>query len=165
MFIRLRLGGRLRAELDSLDVLQETFVEAHRAFERFVCRDDDAFARWLCCLAENRIRGLADHHGAKKRRPKGARRPVTAVLEEAQQSQTGPITAAARSEGRAALAEALEGLEEDARELILLRHFQGRSLAEIATLTEGSQSGVRRQIGRAQRALGRALRERGHGGE
>jgi RNA polymerase sigma-70 factor, ECF subfamily len=164
LFIRVRLGKRLREKLDSLDVLQDTYVEADKAFAKFVCNDEDAFARWLCCIAENRIRGLADHFNAKKRRAPGELLPVSKVLEEARKSQHSPATAAARLETREALARALEQLDDELREILLLRHFQGRTIDEIAQVTGQSQSGVRRLIGRAQHSLGRVMREGGHHG-
>ncbi|MCA8923297.1 MAG: sigma-70 family RNA polymerase sigma factor [Planctomycetes bacterium] len=160
LFVRLRLGPKLRERLDSEDVVQETYLEAHRDFARFECRDRDAFARWLCCLAEHRIRGLADHHGAAKRTPPGGEASPSAAAEHPGE-QTGPVTAAVRQEARERLAIAIAELPDEAREVLLLRHFQGRTLDEIARLTGLSATSVRRRIGEGQRALGRALRAGG----
>jgi len=159
LFVRVRLGKQLRAQLESEDVVQETYLAAHRDFPRFECRDKDAFARWLCCIAEHRIRGLADHHGAAKRTPPGVASPSAA--QRAPGAATGPVTAAARVEARERLAIALAELEDEAREVLLLRHFQGRTLDEIARLTGLSETTVRRRIGEGQRELGRRLRQGG----
>jgi RNA polymerase sigma-70 factor (ECF subfamily) len=35
LYIRSRLGPKLRDEVDSLDVLQETYLKAHKHFARF----------------------------------------------------------------------------------------------------------------------------------
>lgn len=163
MFVRLRLGQGLRKQVDSGDVVQETLVAACRDFDRFECRDADAFARWLCCIAENRIRGLADHHGAAKRQAAGGLQAESALKRVAADA-TGPVTAAARVEAHERLGAALEALEPDARELLLLRHFQGRTIDEIARITDLPPTTVRRRIGAAQIALGQALRDGGERG-
>ena len=157
-FIRLRLGPRLRERLDSMDVLQESYVEAHRAFARFEYRDDDSFFRWLCRLVENRIRGLADHFGAQRRSP-GKVVPVSRVLDKLRASGPSPATLAAQSEQRARLADALERLEAEEREALLLRHFQERTVEEIGDLMGKSPSSVRRLLGRATVRLGARIKE------
>ena len=157
LFIRLRLGRKLRSRLESMDVLQEVYVEALGAFERFEYRGDDSFSRWLCRLIENRIRGLADHFGAKKRTPPAGEVPVSKVIEGVRLSGAGPVTALDHGEARAQLADALEQLEDDAREVLLLRFFQGRTQGEIAELMGRSPTAVRRLLGKATLALGRKL--------
>ena len=162
-FIRLRLGPRLRERLDSMDVLQESYVEAHRAFDRFEYRDDGSFFRWLCRLVENRIRGLADHFGAQRRSP-GKVVPVSRVLEKLRASGPGPATLTAQSERRERLADALEHLETEEREALLLHHFQERSVQEISDLLGKSPSSVRRLLGRATVRLGARIKEASHAG-
>jgi RNA polymerase sigma-70 factor (ECF subfamily) len=157
LFIRMRLGEALRARLDSMDVLQEAYLEAHRNLGQFEHREDGAFARWLCRIAENRIRGLADHHGAKKRNAPGGTEPASRALEMARNPETGPLTAVARSEGRERLTRAMERLEEDERNVLLLRHFEDRPLEEIAELMGRSPTAVRRLLGRASLRLGEEL--------
>lgn len=158
LYIRCRLGPKLRARMDSMDVLQEAYVEAHRAFDRFEYRGDDAFAGWLCRVIENKIRGLADYHGAKKRTPEGEKLPVSVVLERERLERTGPVTAVDKSAARTRLAACLDDLEPDQREVVLLRYFQDLTLQEIADLMGKSEPGVRRLLGKATRALGRAMK-------
>ena len=157
LFIRLRLGQKLRGRLESMDVLQEVYVEALRAFPRFEYRGDDSFSRWLCRLIENRIRGLADHHGAKKRTPPGRELAVSTVLAGVQNARTGPVTALDHGEARERLGRAVEALDEDARLVVLLRFFQGHTQAEIAELMGRSPTAVRRLLGKTTLLLGRAL--------
>lgn len=162
LYIRCRLGPKLRQRLQSMDVLQEAYVEAHRAFDRFEYRGDDAFAGWLCRVIENKIRGLADFHGAKKRTPEGEQVPVSIVLERERALQTGPVTAVDRTAARERMGHALEQLEPDQREVVLFRFFQDLTLQEIADVMGKSEPGVRRLLGKATRALGRALKTNGN---
>ncbi len=159
LYVRLRLGRALRAEVDSMDVLQETYAAAIEDLDRFEMRGDGAFPRWLCRIAENRIRGLADRRGAKKRSPGGGRLPVSDVLDRVAAQGSGPATRAERIEGRERLASALDRLEDDERLAILLRHFEGRTFDAMAAALGTSASGARRILGRAMARLGSALEE------
>ncbi len=152
LFIRLRLGAGLREKLDSMDILQETFLEAHEALPGFSAQEDGAFARWLCRIAENRIRGLADHHGAQKRTPPADRRPLAAILAEA-----GPSTIVSRKETRERLERAIGELSGEEQQALLMRFFEDRSLEEIAERLGRSPTAVRRLLGRGLLALGGRL--------
>jgi RNA polymerase sigma factor (sigma-70 family) len=166
LFIRLRLGQKLRERLEPLDVLQETYVDALAARERYQHADEEGFVRWACCIAEHRIRGLADHWQAQKRRPRGAEVPVSQLCQQARASGTGPVTVAQRAETRERLALAVEALEEDERAAVLLRFFQGLDLESLARELGRSPTAVRRLLGRAMARLGIQLsgwREDDHG--
>lgn len=160
LFIRLRLGARLRSKLDPMDVLQEAYLEAHKAFPSFSYTGDDAFSRWLNRIIENCIRGLADHHGAKKRKPPGEVRQVSRVLDQIRASGTGPVTAADRLDSRDRLARAMEKLEEEDRQVLLMRHFEDLTVDEIAHRLGRSPSATRRLLGRATTRLGTLLESR-----
>ena len=151
LYIRLRLGAGLREKLDSMDVLQETFLEAHEALPGFEAGEDGAFARWLCRVAENKIRGLADHHGARKRTPPEDRRPLAEIL------AAGPSTIASRKETRERLERAIGELDADERQALLMRYFEDRGLEEIAERLGRSPTAVRRLLGRGLLALGGRL--------
>ncbi len=66
LFVRARLGPRLREKVESMDVLQEAYLAAHRDFAKFEYTDDGAFLRWICRIIENRICDLGDYFGAQK---------------------------------------------------------------------------------------------------
>ena len=52
---------------------------------------------------------------------------------------------------------ALDRLEPDEREVLLLRHFQGLTIDEAAVVLGRSATAVRRLLGRAARRLGEEL--------
>ena len=139
--VRLRLGTALRKRLDSGDILQETFLEALRTFDRFEMRDQGSFINWLARLAENRIRDAADYHGAAKRAaarevplPQG---DTTGVLDHSLKAGgLLPSEGADEAEQIAQLEAALERLSSDDRELILLRDYAGAAWEAVARLTE-----------------------------
>lgn len=162
LFVRARLGPRLRTSVESVDVLQDAYLAAHAAFDGFEHTDDGAFARWLFRIIENRIRDLHDYHGATKRRSIELPTPDPA---------TGPFTAADRAERREALLRALDDLAEDHRRVILLRHFEGLGAEEVGRLMGRSPGAVRKLAARALVELGARLerismdgRKSGNGG-
>jgi len=157
LFVRLRLGPRLRASVESDDVLQDAWLAAFEGLGAFEYRGEDAFAHWVCRLIENRLRGLADHHGARKRNPSRGFVRASAVADAVRAAQTGPATAAERSERRERLVLAMERLDEDEREALLHRHFEDRTVAEIAALMGKSPSAVTRLLGRATSRLGELM--------
>lgn len=158
LYARLRLGPRLRLEVDTEDVLQEAWLEAHRSLPGFRWMGEGSFTRWVSRIVEHRIRGLLDHAGAAKRRPPGALR-APLPPEGAAAAGDGPATQAAfRDEARRLLA-AMDTLEEDARTALLLRFHLGQTLDETAHALARSVPAARRLLGRALADLGRRLRD------
>jgi RNA polymerase sigma-70 factor (ECF subfamily) len=148
MFIRARLGPRLRAVIESRDILQDTYLAAHRDFSSFDYTDDGAFGRWLCRIIENRIRDLGDYWGAKKRQ-------VVALPEP--EPETGPVTAVERDERRQALLRGIDALGEDHRMVLLLRYFEGLDAEEAGHRMNRSDGAIRKLTARALAELGGLL--------
>lgn len=147
MFIRLRLGGGLRGKIDPEDLLQETYLAAHRNFEQFTYTADGAFLRWLCRIVENRIRDWHDHFQAHKRQ----------TVEIPRSAPTGPVSAFARIENRGRIEAALANLADDHREVLLLRYFEGLSAEETAERMQRTSGAVRKLTARALVELGKQL--------
>jgi RNA polymerase sigma-70 factor (ECF subfamily) len=159
LYIRLRLSPHLARELGPEDVLQETALSAFDAISGFEPRGAGAFARWLCAVAENRLRDAAQHQGALKRRPAGERQALSAVLERLRLSATGPASAARRDERHEQLRAQLEALEPRQRQALLARYFRGATTAQVGLELGTSETGARRLLARAIARLGRELGE------
>lgn len=147
LFIRARLGPKLREKVECADVLQDAYLAAHEAFASFDYTNDGAFLRWLCRIIDNRIRDLGDHFGALKRQP----------VAIPQSSPTGPGTALNRTENRERVAAAIDQLADDHRQVLLLRYFEGLSAEETAQRLNRSAGAVRKLTARALVALGKQL--------
>jgi RNA polymerase sigma-70 factor, ECF subfamily len=147
LFIQARLGPKLREKVEGCDVLQDAYLAAHRAFADFEYTDDGAFLRWLCRIIENRIRDLGDQFGAHKRQP----------VELPHSDPTGPSTALDRAEHRAVVARALDRLDGDYRQVLLLRYFEGLSAEEAGRRMGRSAGAVRKLTARALAELGKHL--------
>lgn len=159
LYIRLHMGQSLRANYEPLDVLQETWLTALKLLGDFEERWPGGFSAWLCRIAENRMADLGRHGGRAKRRPPGSAVPISQMLDRARQSADGPATQVASMELAERLNAALDALEPEDREVVLLRHFQGLAAVEIARRTGSSETAVRRRLGRTLAVVGRALGE------
>ena len=147
LFIRARLGPRLRQKVESVDVLQDAYLAAHQAFARFDYTDESAFTRWLCRIIDNRIRDLGDHFDALKRQP----------VELPRSDPTGVITALDRAEHREKIARGLEALDEDHRQVLLFRFFEGLTSEETGERMGRTAGAVRKLTARALVELGKKL--------
>ncbi len=161
LYVDLRMGPALRANLEPDDVLQEAFLEGARAFDAKSPREPRAFAAWMCRITENLLRGQADRFAARKRRPTGPVVPLSGVAEFAAGTATGPVTAAARNEANERLRAALQAIDVDERDVLLRRYFAAETLDEIATASGRSITAVRRLLARATTRLGGDLLDGG----
>lgn len=147
LFIRTRLGPKLRVSLESQDVLQDAYLAAHQAFGEFTYTDDGAFLRWLCRIIDHRLCDLGDHFAAMKRQP----------VEIPRSHPSGPITQLDRAEHRERVAKALDKLSEDHRQVLLLRFFEGLSAEETGQKLQRTAGAVRNLTARALVELGKNL--------
>ena len=140
---------------DALDVSQEAFLHAWRNLSGF--RGDCSFRSWLLRIARNAALDLLRQR---------ARYPVESMTvtdartgEEIQQDvqdedvSANPPQAYDRKETVRAVRQALDRLEEDQREILLLREFQGYSYTEIAELLQIEMGTVKSRLARARDAL------------
>jgi len=168
--VRMRLGPRLRAQVDDSDILQETFAAAVEAFDRFEMRDEASLINWLAKLAERKIIAAADYYSAKKRDsrrevrlPSNARFEDSSVIaRELASSIDAPAELAADDEMRNIVEESVGELPEDYRELIVLREYAGASWEVIANETgRPSAEAARMMHSRAMVELSKLVRARG----
>jgi len=162
LLARLQLGSRLQGQLDPSDVVQQTLLEAQQQQHRFQGHSEAEMAAWLRqILAHN----LADAFRAAGREKRDVRRQrsLEAALDESASrlerwltaDQSSPSQQAQRNEEAVRLARALAKLPEAQREAVVLRHFEERSLADIAAHLGRTPAAV---VGLLQRGL-KTLRE------
>ena len=149
-----RLSSALRAQVEPEDVAQDILIAVLKSFDGFKGQDDRGFFKWFFTVAENRIRDLADYHGAQKRQ---LPRPVS-------MSQTSPSAAVVRTEQVSRMMAAIERLPEDHRQVIRLRKLEERSVSEVALILGRSENAVGVLLCRALKELAEFLRADETGG-
>ncbi len=136
--VRVRLGTRIRQAgvLDSMDIVQETFANAHRKLPEFEIRHERSVIAWLARIAEYQIHDAHDYVSAKKR-DAGRVARLDELLGgdsfDPEADQTRPEGHAARNELREIVDECVADLKDDYREVILLRDY---AQADWNTITE-----------------------------
>ncbi|HEX5719740.1 MAG TPA: RNA polymerase sigma factor [Thermoanaerobaculia bacterium] len=142
-----RLSWRITGdEASAEDAVQETFLRVYRSLHRFDARS--RFGTWLHRIAVNTAVEMM-----RKRRP------------ETQMEEPEPLPSTAPGPERAALSQevqrsvrtALGELSPMERTAFVLRHFEGRPIAEICRHLGLRESAGKQAIFRAVRKLRRAL--------
>jgi RNA polymerase sigma-70 factor (ECF subfamily) len=161
---RVQVDPRLRARIDLSGVVQQTLLEAHQTRARFQGEHPAQEAAWLRqILAHN----LADELRKLAAGKRDVARERSLEAELAQSSarladwlaarQPSPSQDAQRHEEALRLASALEALPEAQREALVLQHWHGWTLAEIAAHMGRSRTAVAGLIKRGLQQLRRAL--------
>ena len=157
LLARIKLDRKVRAKLDASDVVQQTLLEAHQAMESFRGDDTAAQAAWLRqILARNLANAVRDLTRAKRdvRKERALQADLDASASQLEgllaADQSSPSQKMERHERALRLAEALAQLPESQRDAVVLRHFQGLPLAEIAEQLECTTAAV---TGLLQRGL------------
>ena len=160
LLARARVGQDLQVRLDPSDLVQETLLEAQRDFRQFVGNSEGELAVWLRRIL---VRNLADqlkYHQSQKR-DVGREQPLEALIEQAHEALAAPLSTpskqAARREQAVVMATAMGKLPEEYREVITLRHLEGRSFDEIAASMGRSAGAVRMLWMRALEKLGEVM--------
>lgn len=149
------LGTDLQAKGGASDLVQETFLEAHRDFARFHGSTEAELLAWLRCLLLNNVANFARGYRATEKRQVQREVPLRAgdsssAGEAGLVADTGsPSTEAMAHEKAEAVARALERLPEDYRRVITLRNQERREFDEIGQLMNRSTDAARRLWSRA----------------
>jgi len=62
LLARIEIGRRLQGKLDASDLVQETFLEAHRNFAQFRGSDEPQLVRWLRQILAAKVANLVRHY-------------------------------------------------------------------------------------------------------
>ncbi len=144
--------GRAPGRLDDSDLIQDAMLEAHRSFARFTGTTLAELRAWLRSVVLNAAgHSLRAHLGAARR--DAAREQATVAPELAPDPGSSPSAQAARAEQAAQIAAGLARLPEDMQEVLLGRHADLLSYAELARQMGRSEGAVRVLYTRALRRL------------
>jgi RNA polymerase sigma-70 factor (ECF subfamily) len=165
LLARLQIDRWLQGKVDASDLVQETFLEAHRDFGQFRGTTEGELVGWLRQILAANLADLARRYQGSRRRDVRLERELAVELERSSQAldrglaakQSSPSEGAARREQAVLLADALEQLPEDYREVLVLRHLEGLRFAEVARRMDRTQDSVKNLWTRALDQLRRAV--------
>jgi RNA polymerase sigma-70 factor (ECF subfamily) len=166
LLARLRLDRRLQGKLDPSDVVQQTLLEAYQGLDQFRGQGEAQEAAWLRQILARNLANAVRDLGRAKRDVALERSLEAAVAESSARleawlaaEQSSPSQRAERNEQGVRLAQALATLPEAQREVLVLRHLQGWSLAAISEQLGRSPSAVAGLLHRGLKQLRELLRE------
>lgn len=162
---RVQIGRRLQRKVEEGDLVQETFLEAHRAFPRFRGTTEAELAYWLRQILAARLAMLLRHYFGTAQRNLDLERELSDALDESSQTLgsafvsdgTSPSQGAARREQAVILADALARLPEDYARVLTLRHLDSLSFPEVAERMGRSVDAVEKLWARALVKLRREM--------
>jgi len=161
------LSNQARAKVGPSDVVQDTFLEAYRVFVNFQGEGVEEFRAWLRAILRHKVTDLHDRYlGAQMRRVDrevsfdqgesgGLLREILPGTEDT------PSTQVAFDEEVRSLYQAIEGLPEESRQVIIWRQWDRLSFVEIGRRLGRSEEAARKHYVRSLERLSDAL-EKGH---
>jgi RNA polymerase sigma-70 factor (ECF subfamily) len=163
--IALHLDRRLAARIDPSDVVQETLAEADRKLDDYARRRPLPFYPWLRQLAWDHLIALHRRHLHAGKRSVTREEPDVLRLPDESAAKlaswladvgSSPSARLLRSERCRRVRQALDELPERDREVLVLRHLEQLSTAEIAAVLGLREGAVKVRHLRALKRL-RAL--------
>ena len=140
LLARVQIGQRLQGKVDASDIVQETFLEAHRNFARFRGTSEGELVRWLRQILATNLADLLRRYLGTQGRDVRLEREIEADFDRSSvlldrglvAPQSSPSQQAVRREQAVLLADALDRLPDDYREVLVLRHLEGLTFPEVA---------------------------------
>ncbi len=140
LLARMQIGQRLQGKVDASDVVQETFLEAHRNFPRFRGASEAEFVGWLRQILAGNLADLLRRYLGAKGRDIRLEREIQDAFDRSSvlldrglvAPHSSPSQQAVRREQAVILADALEQLPDDYRDVLVLRHLEGLTFPEVA---------------------------------
>ncbi len=170
LLVRARLGADLRSKADPSDVVQATFMDAHRQFSNFRGATEAELTAWLRAILAGQLALIMRRFLGTAARDVRLERQIQRDLGSSSRAldlglmadDSTPSQGAARREHAVLLAEALAQLPEDYNEVIVLRHVEGLPFAQVAQRMGRSGASVQKLWVRALGRLRDAMEEVGY---
>lgn len=135
------IGSKLGAKLDASDVVQDTFLDAHRYFENFQGESVTQFTAWLRSVMAGVMANYMRRYLGTKARDIRLEKQLAADLDNSAAmlsellvaSISSPSQNIMRDEQTVQLAKAMSNLSADYQSVLTLRHIEGLTFPQIAT--------------------------------
>jgi RNA polymerase sigma-70 factor (ECF subfamily) len=157
------LAPELRAKGGASDLVQETFLDAQRDFDRFQGDTEEQLLAWLRQVLIHKAANFRRHYrGTDKRDVAREIAPPSGDVSGGwfpgiSADTPSPSSHAAANEKSLALQAALARLPAEYRQVIVLRHDEGRSFEDIAAVMGRTANAARKLWARALERLQQEL--------
>ena len=140
--IQLRLDRKIARRVDASDVVQDVLMEANTRLQDYLTDPKMPFHLWLRQLAQDRMIDVYRRHRGAQRRSLDREQSIAApqfsdqsgfdLMGQLADHELTPAAASIRKELEARFVVAIDQLNEEEREIILMRHFEQLSNSEAA---------------------------------
>lgn len=144
-------SDKLSLRVAPSDLVQETLAEALRSFGQFQGTTEEELRAWLRGILRHNIADAHRHHFQTQKRGAGEVVSISLsgysrdrVLDRLASPVSSPSSIARRRERADRLRATINGLPEDYREVIRLRHFEGLLLEEVGERIGRTPEAVRK---------------------
>jgi RNA polymerase sigma-70 factor (ECF subfamily) len=152
LLARVQIGRRLQGKVDADDLVQETFLEVHRQIANFRGTTQAEFLAWVRKILAGQLALTIRRYLGTKGRDATLERELAVQLDQSSEvldrglvaSQSTPSQQVSRREQGVLLAESLDKLPKDYREVIILRHLEDLPLVEVARRMDRTEDSVQK---------------------
>ena len=140
--IQLRLDRKIARRVDASDVVQDVLMEANTRLQDYLADPKMPFHLWLRQLAQDRMIDVYRRHRGAQRRSLDREQSIAApqfsdqsgfdLMGQLADHELTPAAASIRKELEARFVLALDQLEDEDREIVLMRHFEQLGNSEVA---------------------------------
>jgi RNA polymerase sigma-70 factor, ECF subfamily len=154
LLVTAQLDERLKGRVSASDIVQESFLEAHRDFKQFRGETPGEFVVWLRRIVVNNILRMVEQHVLTGKRDVRREVSMEEMGRRLEQStvrletliaveSNSPSGCAQQREDEIRLADAIAQLPSDYREVIVLRHIEGLPFEEVGQRMQRTAGAVR----------------------
>ena len=161
--IEMRMDQKIKQRVDASDIVQEVMIEANRRLQKYLENPVMPFHLWIRQMARDRIIDAhRRHRGSEKRSVDREKSMVAAgamdrsTMELAAQlcdAEMTPAEAATMRELQKRFQNAIEELDENDREIVVMRHVEQLTNQDVATALGLSEPAASMRYLRAIRRL------------
>jgi RNA polymerase sigma-70 factor (subfamily 1) len=155
--VRYRLGPKLRAKVESWDLVQSVMLEAVGDLNEFKPKGHSSFLNWLNTLVERKIRDKIDYFKAGKR-DMDREVPLPESSVELRPKPKAPVGPREREE-MDLVERALDGLSPVYRDILVQVKFEGIPVPDVASKLGRTEASVRKIVTRGLLRLTRRVME------
>lgn len=139
LLARIEVGRRLQGKLDASDIVQETFLDAHRQFSKFRGTAEPQFVQWLRLILAGTLANVVRRYFGTQARDLGLEQQLAADLDQSTcalgqiliDPHSSPSQLAIRGEQSLRVTAALSRLSADYQNVLILRHLEGLTFPQI----------------------------------
>ena len=137
---RTQVERRLQSKVDASDLVQQTLMDAHRGFKNFRGNSEGEWLAWLKRILMHNATDFVRHYRGTEKRQTNREVPLWVgspsgageYFRDPSDPGATPSEIVSQKEREIELAEAVDQLSEDYREIIILRNLQRLSFSEVA---------------------------------